>query len=494
MATDLSDDPILQLQEALYHSDLNAVKRLAEAGANLNYQHRGHDALVDACLGYRDILHDPGLIAMLQWLLDHGVTAQGKADAVHEASDKGRFDAVRLLMQAHADGSGLLFTPLHHSVAFGSVEDVQESLAHGEAATWMEAKDHCLRTPLHIATLCEDPQKINLLASHGADLSAVDEESRTALLLAVEVNCGVATLKALLAAGADVNVMSDEKTVLGLVQGPQAAKCLLDAGANPMFWTAQSQRRVLGIPHDNEEYLGDETRFRCAAADFAAYQRPCFATENGQDVTNPFYLAMIASGLTAYQAAPVVARQQPQEWHRLQLKRDSAPTWCAVRYGQSLNFLPDGRIVCIGGEHEDGYDPDFYIYNDVWIKHPDGRVQVIGYPEAIFPPTDFHSATLVDEWIYIIGGLGYVAQQQTLQTLVFRLHTHTRRMESVVTTGPAPQRIYEHGAMLQDDYMIEITGGKQIEADAEDPQKLRHIQNPERYGLNLVTGMWSLVP
>ena len=63
-----------------------------------------------------------------------------------------------------------------------------------------------------------------------------------------------------------------------------------------------------------------------------------------------------------------------------------------------------------------------------------------------------------------------------------------------MTTGPAPQRIYEHGAMLRDDYMIEITGGKQIEADAEDPQKLRHIQNPERYGLNLVTGMWSLVP
>jgi hypothetical protein len=27
--------------------------------------------------------------------------------------------------------------------------------------------------------------------------------------------------------------------------------------------------------------------------------------------------------------------------------------WCAQRFGQSLSFLPDGRVIQIAGEHED---------------------------------------------------------------------------------------------------------------------------------------------
>lgn len=39
------------------------------------------------------------------------------------------------------------------------------------------------------------------------------------------------------------------------------------------------------------------------------------------------------------------------------------PVWCFIRFGATGTKLPDGRLVCIGGEHEDGYDPDFCIYN-----------------------------------------------------------------------------------------------------------------------------------
>lgn len=39
------------------------------------------------------------------------------------------------------------------------------------------------------------------------------------------------------------------------------------------------------------------------------------------------------------------------------------PVWCFTRFGATRTRLPDGRIVCIGGEHEDVYDPDFCIYN-----------------------------------------------------------------------------------------------------------------------------------
>ena len=38
--------------------------------------------------------------------------------------------------------------------------------------------------------------------------------------------------------------------------------------------------------------------------------------------------------------------------------------------GRSTVWLPDGRVVLIAGEHEDSYDPDFCIYNDVVVIQP----------------------------------------------------------------------------------------------------------------------------
>src|SRR5579862_3682276 len=35
------------------------------------------------------------------------------------------------------------------------------------------------------------------------------------------------------------------------------------------------------------------------------------------------------------------------------------PIWTFDRMGATCTELPDGRIVCVGGEHEDFYDPDF---------------------------------------------------------------------------------------------------------------------------------------
>ena len=67
----------------------------------------------------------------------------------------------------------------------------------------------------------------------------------------------------------------------------------------------------------------------------------------------------------------------------------AAPGWCADRFGQSLTLLPDGRAVQVGGEHEDHYDPDFCIYNDVFVHGPDGDLAIYGYPADVFPPSDF---------------------------------------------------------------------------------------------------------
>ena len=74
---------------------------------------------------------------------------------------------------------------------------------------------------------------------------------------------------------------------------------------------------------------------------------------------------------------------------------DSGPGWCFERFGQSSNELPDGWVVLIAGEHEDYYDPDFFIYNDVVVKHLDGRIDIYGYPRELFPPTDLDRKSVV---------------------------------------------------------------------------------------------------
>ena len=61
----------------------------------------------------------------------------------------------------------------------------------------------------------------------------------------------------------------------------------------------------------------------------------------------------------------------------------------AQRFGQSLTLLPDGPALQFGGEHEDYYDPDFCIYNDVFVHEGDGSITIYGYPESAFPPRVF---------------------------------------------------------------------------------------------------------
>jgi hypothetical protein len=89
------------------------------------------------------------------------------------------------------------------------------------------------------------------------------------------------------------------------------------------------------------------------------------------------------------------------------LNREDGPIWTFDRMGRTTSELPDGRVVCISGEHEDSYDPDFCIYNDVVVFGPKDRIAVYGYPREIFLPTDFHTATVFGNRIIIVGGLGY---------------------------------------------------------------------------------------
>jgi hypothetical protein len=122
-----------------------------------------------------------------------------------------------------------------------------------------------------------------------------------------------------------------------------------------------------------------------------------------------------------------------------------------MRFGQSRTVLADGTVVRIGGEHEDHYDPDFFIYNDVIVDRPSGETRIYEYPLDVFPPTDSHSATVVGDRIVVVGTIGYPADRVAGSTPVHVLDTATFAIERARTDGDAPGWIHKHEAALSED-------------------------------------------
>lgn len=165
----------------------------------------------------------------------------------------------------------------------------------------------------------------------------------------------------------------------------------------------------------------------------------------------------------------------------------AGPMWCFDRFGMSETVLPDGRVVCVGGEHEDHYDPDFFIYNDVTVVGPDGTISIHGYPRTGFAPTDFHTATLVGDSIFLIGRLGYANERAVGATPVYRLWVNTLAIEAVDTSGDAPGWIYKHAAQLsQDGQAVVVSGGEVWLGEGRSTQ-----ENIDTWSLDLVNGRWT---
>ena len=165
----------------------------------------------------------------------------------------------------------------------------------------------------------------------------------------------------------------------------------------------------------------------------------------------------------------------------------AGPAWCFNRFGKSLTFMPDGREIHIAGEHEDYYDPDFYIYNDVIVVYPDDTIEFYNYPKEVFPPTDFHSATLVGETIVMIGSLGYDQERQIGKTQILLLDTKSFKVEKIEPSGLQPGWIHKHKAILSEDKKsIKIIGG---EIDLGSDKSL--MENIDEWELDLESWTWK---
>ena len=481
---------------------LSKTKYLADAGANANFA---------APHGYTPLIHviyalhsNENLVRVVDLLARNGATLDCETDygesPLSVALRLDRFDAVSYLLDAGADPSPLHWSAMHKAIALGTCEDVQR-LVHGRQG--LDARDRFDRTPWLLAACVGDLSKAKLLQSlgedlngrdrmgdtalticsakgntnmvrwlveHGADIEAVNDFGHSALMLAAQAG-GADCVRFLLESGAVANGTSQcDETAISLAANEAVARLLIEAGADFGDIGTELKRMIIG--------LTDGAALRSHQSEYLAGRDRRFGKSNPEVMNVPFWSDMVRAGVSAYQA-----RSQFNDTDRLR-----KPVWCFSRFGMSFTELPDGRFVQIGGEHEDSYDPDFCIYNDVVIHDRSGRFEIMGYPEHVFPPTDFHSATFVDGCIYIIGRLGYHGTRAFGSTPVFRLNCLTWKIEPIKTRGNNPGWIFKHKAWSDSVSNLFISGGticRELNGNEQNDE------NEARFRLDLNDMQWT---
>ena len=405
----------------------------------------------------------------------------------------------------------------HRLVAGGTLQDVRSALLAG---TDINAPGHCGRTALMVAIEAKDLEKVEFLVASGADPELTDNFNATPLQCAVE-NDFADGVRYLLSLGVDrgyhpryplkpmelgpipetplpagmQGIVSEaqwkestEQTnksmresalnptvepVIGYVQSAEVLKLLVAAGDDLNLAPREVKRLLVG--------LGSDVELSVAKRDYRRDKSPRFGSRNPELMDVPFWHDMIRTGGNAYSA-----RKKYDDLHC------TGPVWCFDRFGSSLTPLGDGRYVQIAGEHEDYYDPDFYIYNDVVVHDGRGGCRIFAYPSEVFPPTDWHSATLVGDGIYIIGCIGYPDQRRPGFTPVYRLTLETWRIDEVATTGEMPGWIFKHRADYDADRnVIRITGGE-VQTLADDGE-VQMLPNEHRFELKLERMQWRRI-
>ncbi len=477
---------------------------LLNLGADLGYtDENGYDALIDAMFSKTG---EAEKIALVQFLIQQGVRLNGRIkhgeSALSISSRCGWFEMVLLLLDAGCDRSVLMWTDLMQAIALGTLSQIETLLQQGAVLTAMDswertpwllsvqvgdiskaqlllaaganplAVGYCGKLPLMYALDCDNLSMLSWLIEFGLDVNATDEFGETALMLAAELDrVEAATL--LLAAGAIPSQAAKyDGKAIEKATSVEMVERLVAAGED-LADIEPSMRHLFTRVDLPEEWELDSSHYH-------ADKYPRFGDRNPEEMLSPFWREMVKFRWRAY-----TARYHYQDKEHSSGKSRKA-VWCFRRFGQSITVLPDGRVIEIAGEHEDFYDPDFCIYNDVVVYDGQGDFKIYGYPTTVFLPTDFHTATPVDSWIYIIGNLGYGRDCTIGETPVYRLNCNTFAIEKIITCGESPGWISKHRAVLRD-HKIYISGGEVWASQQEQP---RLINDDTSYILDLNEHCW----
>ncbi|BAY86242.1 ankyrin [Calothrix parasitica NIES-267] len=487
---------------AIQAGSQDKIRFLLDAGADINYRNSdSYDILINAMYG-RDIKQDENLLPILNLLIEKGVEVSSVSSygesALKVAYGHGRFDVVKLLLDAGADEKQLHWTYLIETVAFGTVEEVKILLEAGadiyhldcwnrnafflslETGDLEKAKvllsftpsrddsSFWWKSPLFYPIKYNYHEILKWLILEGFDIEETDEYLNTPLMEAAESGA-IDCVRILLEAGADTSKVDDlNESAIKKAANLEVFKMLVSGSEDLSDISDEIRILLLGVA--DEESIEEIKHTKDKTAKF-----PRFGIKNPEIIENEFWEAMIRSGDAAY-----TSRSDNDSLNN--------PIWCYQRFGRTTTILPDERIIEIAGEHEDFYDPDFCIYNDVVVFDGKGNFQIYGYPSDVFPPTDFHSATLVDNYIYIIGNLGYKSQRIINETPVYRLDCDSFQIQKIKTIGDKPGWISRHKAKFQPPSQICISGG-QLWKIVDSKKDL--VDNTLDYILNLNNFEWN---
>lgn len=434
-------------------ADSAVLERLVAAGADVGARnHDGHTPLALCCVAWRAtgtlcLLRLGATLAEIGWTELH-------LGALHDALPSPRDPAVEL---DALDMYGR--TALHIAFQHRNEVAIHQLLDLGANARLPHPHDGPL---LRMALSHAAPPLLDRL------LQLVDVNERSGRLLETALMANLddpSHVRRLLAAGADPDIRNSlGDTAFQLEYDSNFAVLkMLRPGSDWSPLNADARAKLLGDPDLKLVAPSDNT-----------FRGRVFGQHNPTEMTNPWWVSLVRNRAAAYATNDVFADPA-----------DGSAAWCCQRFGQSLTRLDDGRFVEIGGEHEDWYDRNFCIYNDVIVHQPHGSVQIFGYPADLFPPTDFHSATLVGEHIYIIGNLGYGRTRVAGFTPVYRLTLDTWEMAPVPCTGECPGWIHRHEATWVDG-CIHVAGGKIYATESE----MKSTNHEHTYSLDLNTLAW----
>jgi ankyrin repeat protein len=486
------------------YGNFDSFQFLLDAGAVVDAPTaNGYTALIKSVFR----LHNSeSLVPTLEVYVKHGANLNCESDygerPITVASHLGRFDAVRTLVNAGADSTLLKWSELATAVAIGTNDDVARVLV----SKGLDSDPDCYgRTPGILAAIAGTTSKGKLLASYGWNVNERVRNQETALVCCASKN-HYEMLSWLLKEGADIDAVDDSRnSALFLAAQAGSGECvklLLDAGANVRLVntygeTAMSNAasvevvRQLQAAGEDLNLISDSMKreltglsgfksLDCSPEEYQAGKQPRAGRSNPEEMCIPFWRAMVQSGCYAYPA-----RKQYDDTHEM-----NSPVWCFARFGCSFTELPDGRFVQVGGEHEDSYDPDFCIYNDVIVHTAPGEFTIYGYPKDVFQPTDFHTATYVDGFLYIVGCLGYQGTRVFGTTPVYRISCEDWKIETVPTRGANPGWLYKHGARLVEPGILVVSGGT-VALDKSGAEVHEELQGS--YSLNLLTMTWEKI-
>ncbi|MCO6454501.1 MAG: ankyrin repeat domain-containing protein [Pirellulaceae bacterium] len=499
------EEPVVDsvLSYAARQASAEQVRLLLEAGADFNYVNAGGYSVLTSAMFRPPLEPVAQHLAVLNALLDAGapldkVSRHGES-ALSVASQRGMFEAVLLLVERGADPRPLDWNALHLAVAHGDLNAVAARLDEGAD---LEYRDAWQRTPLLLAIQAgqrriaelllargadrqakgrcgqaavtyaihrDDAEMLRWLIAEGSDIEEVDDFGHFPLLEAARSNA-MNCARVLIAAGATVErATAHGSSPIKDATGGQMVELLMAAGAELSGTEPEVRQTLLG--HDPAQSLDvpEDLYFR--------FRHRRFGRSNPERMNNPLWDALVRTRTTAW----ACARQFEDPNY------DREAVWCFRRFGQTLTRLPDGRYVEIAGEHEDFYDPDFCIYNDVVVHRGQGQFELYGYPEHVFPPTDFHTATLIWPHIYLIGNLGYVHQRRPGETPVYRLSCESWSIERLDSSGQAPGWIHRHRAELRANGTILVRGGQILDGGT---GKMR--DNTRQFVFTPSSGSWSV--